>query len=76
MTGPDHYREAERLLAAAQGATDQFHGQHDAIPTLLAAAAHAMLANAAATGATSQNDSREWIRTAGCGLNLDDLGRR
>jgi hypothetical protein len=47
MTGPDHYYEAERLLAKAQITTDHFNGEQDAMPTLLAAAVHAILANAA-----------------------------
>ena len=48
MDGPGHYREAERLIAAARLNTDQFYGEQDAIPTLLAAMAHATLASAAA----------------------------
>lgn len=48
MTGPEHYREAERLLELAQ------HGKSSAVPVqqvttrILEAIAHALLADAAA----------------------------
>lgn len=50
MTGPEHYREAERLLAdAARGAdTGPVYFLDDAAPTLAAAQVHATLALAAA----------------------------
>jgi hypothetical protein len=49
MTGPAHYAEAERLIAAAKTSSDHFYGEQDAIPTLLAALVHAVLGAAAAT---------------------------
>ena len=66
MDGPGHYREAERLLAAARVATDHFYDEQGAIPTLLAAMTHAALANAAATATGS---SAEWMKAAGTRLS-------
>ena len=65
MTGPDHYAEAERLLALAdrhsRGAT---YGQ-EWTPTLSAAQIHATLALAAATAVgTAGPDSRAWADVA------------
>ena len=65
MTGPDHYAEAERLLALAgrhsKGAT---FGQ-EWMPTLSAAQIHATLALAAATAVgTAGPDSRAWADVA------------
>ncbi len=65
MTGPDHYAEAERLLALAgrhsKGAT---YGQ-EWTPTLAAAQIHATLALAAATAVgTAGPDSRAWADVA------------
>jgi hypothetical protein len=65
MDGASHYREAERLLAQARTATDHLYGEQRAITTLLAALAHATLANAAAT-ATS---TAEWMRAANANLS-------
>ena len=62
MDGRSHYREAERLLAQAQTRTDHLYGEQEALPTLLAAMAHATLANAAATATGSGAD---WMRAAG-----------
>jgi hypothetical protein len=62
MTGPAHYAEAERLIAAAKTATDHFYDEQGAVPTLLAALTHATLASAAAAALGS---SREWIEAAG-----------
>jgi hypothetical protein len=62
MDGPQHYKEAERLLAQAKTSTDHFYGEQQAIPTLLAAMAHATLAAAAATATGS---SADWMKTAG-----------
>ena len=65
MTGPDHYAEAERLLALAgrhsKGAT---YGQEWTL-TLAAAQIHATLAVAAATAVgTAGPDSRAWADVA------------
>jgi hypothetical protein len=51
VTGPEHYREAERLLADAASGSDSGPSYYldDALPTLAAAQAHATLAAAAAT---------------------------
>lgn len=55
MTGPDHYREAERLVAHSKNHTDQGNGADDKIGELAAAQAqvHATLALAAATVETA-----------------------
>jgi hypothetical protein len=66
VDGPRHYREAERLLAHAQVTTDHFYGEQEAVPTLLAALAHATLAN---TAAAALGSSRDWIETAGTRLS-------
>ncbi len=65
MTGPDHYAEAERLLALAgrhsKGAT---YGQEWTL-TLAAAQIHATLAVAAATAVgTAGPDGRAWADVA------------
>jgi hypothetical protein len=65
MTGPEHYAEAERLLAHAEhhssGAT---YGPEWTL-TLAAAQVHATLALAAATaGGTAGPDSRAWADVA------------
>ena len=65
MTGPEHYAEAERLLALAErhssGAT---YGPEWTLP-LAAAQVHATLALAAATaGGTAGPDSRAWADVA------------
>ncbi len=62
-TGPDHYREAERLLKAARVNTEHFYGEHEAGPTLLAAVAHALLARTAAAAVGDKN-WHEWLETA------------
>ncbi|KXK63383.1 hypothetical protein AWW66_03455 [Micromonospora rosaria] len=51
MTGPDHYREAERLLAA--GALPESERDYTApsLEVLIAGVGHAVLALAAATAA-------------------------
>ena len=75
MNGPDHYREAERLLdeAAARG---DFNPR--AQWCLELARLHTALAHVAATAQAS--DSREWVRVAGpwfsdLGLVLPEQGR-
>jgi hypothetical protein len=66
MTGPEHYREAERLIAAS-GADDSYEPSQ----SLQAAQVHATLALAAATadrrllagmplGQTYNNPSAQW----------------
>lgn len=51
MNGPEHYREAERLVAHSQNHTDQGNVADDTIAALAAAQAqvHATLAQVAAT---------------------------
>ena len=71
MTGPDHYAEAERLLALAErhssGAT---YGPEWTLP-LAAAQVHATLALAAATaGGTAGPDSRAWADVAAARLSV------
>lgn len=60
MNGPEHYREAERLL-------DEAETRGDFNPTaqwyLELAKLHTALAHVAATAQAS--DSREWIKVAG-----------
>lgn len=52
MTGPEHYREAEALLASAAATVDQYgDGAEGARQDLAAAQAHATLALVAATAA-------------------------
>ena len=60
MNGPDHYREAERLLEEA-GSCEQPDSR--AMWYLELAKLHAALAQVAATALTS--DSREWVEVAG-----------
>ena len=69
MDGQGHYREAERLIAAARLNTDHFYGEQDAIPTLLAAMAHATLASAAAAAlGEAPAEMRAWTEAAGTKL--------
>src|SRR5580658_5027361 len=60
MNGPDHYREAERLLDEAISRGDF---NHRAEWCLELAKLHTALAHVAATAQTS--DGREWVRAAG-----------
>lgn len=70
MTGPDHYRTAERLARQAEGIDDPA----EALVSAQLATAHALLANAAATaliapqGSGRSVDVQQWIRTAGAGV--------
>jgi hypothetical protein len=73
MTGPDHYAEAERLLALAErhssGAT---YGPEWTL-TLAAAQVHATLALAAATaGGTAGPDSRAWADAARLSVSMPE----
>ena len=75
MTGPEHYAEAERLLALAErhgsGAT---YGPEWTL-TLAAAQVHATLALAAATaGGTAGPDSRAWADVAAARLSASMPG--
>lgn len=70
MNGPDHYREAERLLDEATSRED-FNPR--AQWCLELAKLHTALAHVAATAEAS--DSREWAKAAGprfCDLSLPD----
>ena len=65
MTGPEHYREAERLLdEAADTSTNEAEA---AIATR--AQAHATLALAAATAVKSPTDGHAWVEVAGTKLS-------
>jgi hypothetical protein len=70
MTGPEHYREAERLTAIARaegGASGGLYSWHETQPALILAEAqiHATLAVAAATALHSVTDSHDWHQAAG-----------
>lgn len=55
-TGPEHYREAERLLALAEAHESQAGPDSPALPNLYGGAiAHAVLATAAATALNDHN---------------------
>lgn len=66
MTGPEHYREAERIVRHAQGQEIEA-----AAVTLADAQVHATLALAAATalndaqGGMTIRERREWVAAAG-----------
>ena len=72
MTGPEHYREAEQLLAACgfDSAINADYADQMSAPTWLAAAqAHATLALAAATALGTSDDmwpadGRQWEAAA------------
>jgi hypothetical protein len=69
MTGPDHYRQAERHARQAETLNDPAA----ALVAAQLATAHALLANAAATaliapqGAGRSVDVQQWINAAGGG---------
>ncbi|WP_086710277.1 hypothetical protein [Streptomyces antimycoticus] len=77
MTGPEHYREAERLLAvAAEDSNTTFEGHNlEADRTIAEAQVHATLALAAATAMQAAVDGsepgmgsgefHEWYQAAG-----------
>jgi hypothetical protein len=77
MTGPEHYREAERLLFQSQAIGQDGAGQAIVIS---AAQVHATLAVAAATALmapadfTSVNDLQAWGDTAGTKVAEVGLG--
>ena len=70
MTGPDHYAEAERLLALTERhSTGATYGPEWAL-TIAAAQVHATLAHAAATAlGTAGPDSRAWADVAATKLS-------
>jgi hypothetical protein len=70
MNGPDHYREAERLLEEAESCEEP--GSR-AVWCLELAKVHAALAQAAATALNS--DGREWIEVAGRRFGSPSLPR-
>jgi len=77
MTGPEHYREAERLTAIARaegGASGGLYSWHETQPAMILAEAqvHATLAVAAATALHSVTDSHEWHEAAGTKLSDSD----
>jgi hypothetical protein len=60
MTGPEHYREAERLLEASKD-----RGSADETARIAEAQVHATLALAAATALSGADDDQAWQRAAG-----------
>jgi len=66
VTGPDHYREAERIMREMTIIEDG-RTQEVALPEALAAAqVHAILALAGATGVEAAGaDGRAWVEVAG-----------
>ena len=70
MTGPEHYAEAERLLALADRHTRGVTYDHEWALTLNAAQVHATLALAAATAVgTAGPDSHAWADVAATRLS-------
>jgi hypothetical protein len=69
MTGPEHYRQVEQLIATARDTAQAptLESTHRHAQTIAEAQVHAMLALAAATGVSS--DSREWHDVAGTKLS-------
>jgi hypothetical protein len=66
MTGPDHYRKAEELLAKAHDYLGRGEGQDSAAVWAAVAQIHATLALAAATAlGTMAADGRAWTEVAG-----------
>jgi hypothetical protein len=65
MTGPEHYREAERIITAVSaGELDASVLDRDQL--LIAAQVHALLASAAATAIGAGGlDERGWMNAAG-----------
>lgn len=71
MTGPEHYREAERLLEGCKNSHGALVIEDGTAEVLKAAQVHATLALAAATALNRpdgegmvREDYREWMRTA------------
>lgn len=79
MTGPEHYREAERLLAAATDDDGDIQTDDGMTANILAAAqVHATLAHAAATAipqtrAHTLADMKAWSAVAGTRSDIDPL---
>jgi hypothetical protein len=68
MTGPEHYREAERIITAVSaGELDASVLDRDQL--LIAAQVHALLASAAATAVSSSPDGRAWADAVGTRLS-------
>lgn len=70
-TGPEHYREAERLLTDCTNSLGRLVIEDGTAEVLAAATAHALLAQAAATALNRpdgegmvRDDYREWMHTA------------
>jgi hypothetical protein len=64
MTGPEHYREAERIITeVSAGELDASVLDRDQL--LIAAQVHALLASAAATAISSGLDAKAWNDVAG-----------
>ena len=72
MTGPEHYTEAERLLALADRHTRGITYDQEWTLALTAAQAHATLALAAATAVgTAGPDRHTWADVAATRLSAD-----
>jgi hypothetical protein len=69
VSGPEHYREAEQLIAAARNTAQAstLESTRQYAQTIAEAQVHAIIALAAATGVSS--DSRAWHDVAGTMLS-------
>lgn len=74
MTGPEHYREAEKLLDACKNSSGRLVVEDGTAEVLAAALVHAQLAGAAATALSDthpngegmpQRDFKAWKKAAG-----------
>ncbi|MFB7711642.1 hypothetical protein [Streptomyces sp. NPDC056105] len=80
MTGPEHYREAEKLLGYAEARDAEQRGDAEDMSLLAEAQVHATLALAAGTALANADrsasaeyvryDGAEWRRAAGVAIPL------
>ncbi len=68
MTGPEHYRQAEELIAEARKVPRTEAASDRYARAITEAQAHATLALAAATALCAVTESREWAEVAGIRL--------
>jgi hypothetical protein len=69
MTGPQHFRHAERLAAKAAEYLGHGDGQDAAAVWAAVAQVHATLALATATAVKAHIDGQEWLDVAGTKLS-------
>ena len=79
MTGPEHFKAAEELLAYVELHDDDFTPEGRAAQIAIAQV-HATLASAAAAalmavGDCTADDCREWLRAAGCAKPGQEAGQ-